>query len=313
MKNIVLLDAVTFGNVENLSIFEALGSVTQYDNTSPEDVLERIQGKEIIITNKVKIQEEHFKQCPSLELICIAATGTNNVDLEAAKKAGVSVRNAVDYSSDSVAQFAIGMLLELLNKTNYYNQFVQSKTYSNQQLFTHIGPGYSEIKGKTVGIIGLGNIGQKVANILEVFGANIVYYSSSGSNITDKYERLSLEELLKGSDIIMIHAPLTPKTQNLIGKKELELMKSNAVIINAGRGGIIRHDDLAEAINSEQIAGAATDVYEVEPVPASDPLLNCNFPDRLVLTPHVAWASLEARHLLLEKVAQNIKNFFAGN
>ncbi|MEH0155044.1 D-2-hydroxyacid dehydrogenase [Limibacter armeniacum] len=310
MREIVFLDTLTMGKVSNLKVLDKFGHVTYYETTSAEEVFPRIKGKEVVVTNKVVISEAHMRACPELKLICIAATGTNNVDLNYAEEAGIAVMNAVDYSSDSVAQFTVGMLLHLLNKTTYYDQFVHNGAYSALQIFTHIGPSFFELKDKKAGIVGLGNIGGKVAHILEAFGMEVLYYSSSDTSRSNKYKKVSLKELMSNCDVISIHAPLTDKTKNLIGAEELSLMKSHALILNTGRGGILDEEALVEAINNGEIGGAGIDVYEKEPLPKGHILLQCKFPEKLLLTPHVAWASQESRHLLMDRVAENILKFY---
>ena len=309
MKNIVILDAKTLGKPGNLLKISTFGQVTSYDTTSPEETVKRINNAEIIITNKVVINKEVMKNCPNLKLICISATGMNNVDLTTAKELGIQVKNAIGYSSMSVAQHTFASILQLFHQINYYDKYVKSGDYVNCDIFTHYGPEIQEINGKSYGIIGLGNIGKTVAKIAEAFGARVSYFSTSGKNSDSVYNRVSLEELLQTSDIISIHAPLNEHTENLISKAQLTKMKSTAILVNVGRGGIVDEAALATAIDQKEIGGACIDVYEQEPIDENHPLLSVKYPERLVLTPHNAWASKEARTKLIDIVCENIKVF----
>jgi glycerate dehydrogenase len=306
---IVFLDIKTVGIVPNLHVFNVLGNFVSYPLTKPEDRINCISDADIVITNKVVIDKEIIDACPNIKLICVAATGTNNIDMEYALKKGIVVKNVTNYSTESVAQVTISMILYLVNQLNYFDRYVKSGAYSTGEMFTHFGTGFFELKGKRAGIIGLGNIGKRVAHILEAFGMEVVYYSTSGKNNNNDYQRCELEELLATSDIVSIHAPLNEYTRNLFDILKFRMMKSTAIIINVGRGGIIKEYDLMEAINLQLIAGAGLDVYEKEPLPSTNPLLRVNFPERLVFTPHVAWGSVEARTLLISKIAENIREF----
>ncbi|BDD04727.1 D-2-hydroxyacid dehydrogenase [Aureibacter tunicatorum] len=303
--NIVLLDAETLGNVANLEKVKELGHLVSYPRTSPEQVQERIKDANIIITNKVVLGKSEIDAAENLKLICIAATGTNNIDLDYAKSRDIPVKNVAGYSTESVAQATFSMLLSLINHLSYYDEYAKND-YASSGLFTHIGPTIWELKGKRFGIIGLGNIGKRVAFIAQAFGCEVVYYSSSGKSRDEKLQRLELEELLTTSDIVTIHAPLNEKTKELIGKKELSHMKSNAILINVGRGGIVVESDLANALEQGELAGAGLDVFEKEPVASENPLLKINCPEKLIMQPHVAWSSQEARETLVEGIIQNI-------
>ena len=307
--NIVFLDASTVGEVPNLESLKELGDVTFYDVTAPEETAERICGADIAITNKVVFTRELMQNAEQLKLICIAATGMNNVDREAAKDLGIKVKNVAGYASVSVAQTTFAMILKLLQNLAAYDNYIKSGEYSRSPIFTNMHQNYHEISGMRFGIIGLGNIGQKVADIAESFGAEVVYYSTSGKNTGQPYERLELNDLLETSDIVSIHAPLNENTENLIGADQLALMKSSALLINTGRGGIVNEADLAHALDEESIGGAALDVFENEPIKPDNPLLSINNKDRIVLTPHIAWASVEARTQLIEGVKENIETF----
>lgn len=307
---IVFLDKSTVGNVSNISKLEQFGELTCHETTNPEETLQRTKQADIIITNKVVIDKKVMDASPSLKLICIAATGMNNVDLEYAARKGIQVKNVSDYSTFSVTQFTFSMLLSLFNYIPYYNNYVKSGQYEESPIFTHHGREYKELKGKTFGIIGMGTIGQSVAKIAEAFGCTIIYYSTSRKNIDQPYKNVSLETLLKDSDIVSIHAPLNDATFNLINMKRLKLMKSDAILINVGRGNIVNEKDLAYALDHSIIAAAGLDVLSNEPIKSDNPLLKIKNKERLLVTPHIAWASIEARELLMDRVYENIKTVF---
>ena len=306
---IAFLDIKTIGEVPNLEDIKQLGNVSFYETTSPPETLDRVRDQDIVITNKVVLDRAILEQCVALKLICVAATGTNNIDVQAAQERGIQVKNAVDYSTNSVAQLTFALLLQLVNKIPYYDNYVKQGGYAKTDIFTHLGPSFFELAGKRFGIIGLGNIGRKVAAIASAFGAEVVYYSASGKNYPSEYERLDLDEFLTTADIISIHAPLNEYTRNLITYPRLQQMKRSALLINLGRGGIVQEADLARALNENLIAGAGLDVFETEPIRGDNPLLKINQPEKLILTPHIAWSSQEARTLLLEKVITNIRQF----
>jgi glycerate dehydrogenase len=306
---LVFLDIKTMGAIPNLNLLDQFGEVTYYQTTSPQQTLDRVREADIIITNKVVVDKSIIEQARNLKLICVSATGTNNVDKDAASERGISVKNAVGYSTNSVAQVTFSLLLHLLNQVTYFDQYVKTGEYSQNDIFTHFGRSFWEISGKRFGIIGLGNIGRQVAKIAQAFGSEVVYYSASGNNTNQPYLRLELEEFLKTSDIVSIHAPLNEHTANLINYDRLKLMKRSAVLVNAGRGGIIDEADLARALDEDLIAAAGIDVYEREPMNAENPLLKVKNKEKLALTPHIAWASVEARTSLMEIVAENIKQF----
>jgi glycerate dehydrogenase len=308
-NRIVFLDADTVGNVPNLDRFNELGDFTLFPQTEPEAVAERIRDCSVVITNKAPITAATLQSTLSLRLICVAATGTNNIDLSAAEKQGVEVKNVENYSTHSVAQVTIGLVLQLLHRYDYHDEYVKSGQYSQQPLFTHLGHHFWQLKGRQFGIIGLGNIGRQVAHIAEAMGAKVAYYSTSGKNNNNQYIQLSLEELLRTSDVLSIHAPLNENTKNLLGYDQLALMPKHALLVNTGRGGIVNEADLARAIDEELVGAAAIDVFSEEPFPLSHPYLHIKNRQRLLLTPHISWASIEARTLLIDRVYQNIKKF----
>ena len=309
---IVVLDAQTVGEDVDWSGYEKLGEVVRYPYSATEEVPERVKDAEVIIVNKVLINEQTVGNAKNLKLVCVLATGTNNLDKEYLESRGIIWHNVAGYSTEAVAQHTFAMLFYLLEKLRYYDEYVKDGAYEKSPLFTHFANGFAEIKGKTWGIIGLGNIGRRVAKIAEAFGAEVIYYSTSGKNSSTQFKKVSFEELLEKSDIISIHAPLNENTKGLINYEALIKMKSSAILVNMGRGPIVVEKDLARAIEEEQIRGAALDVYETEPVGEDNILLSIKNKDKLLLSPHIAWASIEARERLFNEVVENIKAFYNG-
>ncbi len=305
---IVLLDAITFGDT-SLECFEKLGDVHSFEATEASLTQARIKDATVVVTNKVVITKEHMQNTPSLKLICVAATGTNNVNLEAAKELGIEVKNVAGYSTDSVVQHTFSMLFYLLGHARYYDEVVKSKEYSRSGVFTDVGRPFSEIKGKTWGIIGLGAIGKEVARVAKAFGADVIYYSTSGRNSSNEFEQVVLHRLLESSDIISIHAPLNERTKNLLGYEQLQHIKEKAVVLNLGRGGIINEDAVAEIVDERELY-FGLDVFVKEPLPEDSPLLAVKNSERLYLTPHIAWTSVEAREKLIVSVCRNIQESF---
>ena len=302
---IVLLDALTFGETD-LSEFESFGELVVHQTTAKEETQERIKDAEVVITNKVIITKEMMQESPKLKLICIAATGMNNVDLEAAKELGIEVKNVAGYSTDSVIQHTFSMLFYLLGHSSYYDTVIKDGTYSNSPIFTDVSQPFFEVKGKKWGIIGLGAIGRGVAKIADAFGAEVVYFSTSGVIREEPYASLSLDAVLKSCDIITIHAPLNEKTENLLDYEQLNLCREGATILNLGRGGIINEDAVAKIIDEKKLF-FGLDVLTQEPIRKNHPLLSVKNSERLYITPHIAWTSVEARERLIASVAQNIR------
>ena len=305
---IVLLDAKTLGDDLNLFPLEQFGTLKRYDTTSEEETLERIIDADIVITNKVIITANILAQTKKLKLICIAATGMNNVDLDAAKFQGIEVKNVAGYSTQSVVQHTFSMALYLLEKMSYYDNIVKNGTWSKSGLFTDVSHPFYEIAGKKWGIIGFGAIGQEVAKVATAFGAEVVYHSTSGENLHHAYQHLSLEFLLKDCDIISIHAPLNDRTYELINENNLSYIKENAILLNLGRGGIVDETDLAFELDRRKIY-AGLDVLEIEPLSLANRLKEVKHQERLLITPHIAWTSIEARKKLLQGIVKNIKTF----
>ncbi len=308
---IVCLDAATLGSDVNLDVFEQFGEFVSFETTAAAERIERLKGADVVITNKVVIDKETM-DASNLKLICISATGMNNVDLAYAASKGIAVKNVAGYSTSSVVQHTFACLFALTNRIKFYDNYAQSGEWAKSEIFTNLDRSIGEIAGKSFGVIGLGEIGRGVARIAAAFGANVSYYSTSGANANAEFKRQNLGELLSGCDIVSIHAPLNEKTRNLIGERELNLMKEGALLMNFGRGGIVDENAVARAIDGRNLRFAA-DVLETEPMSADHPLLNIKNKENLILTPHVAWASFEARQRLVAMIVENIKEFLNGS
>ena len=294
----------------DLSSIKKFGDYVGYETTSPEQVLERCDDAEIVISNKVVLDATIIAALPKLRLICVAATGMNNIDLNAAAEHGVEVRNAVGYSTYSVAETTLCSALSLLREVTYYDNYFKSGDYSKSERIFNFDRPTAQLRGKRWGIIGMGNIGREVARLAEAFGCEVSYYSTSGIARYEAYKSMELSELLMTSDIISIHCPLNEHTQNLIGVEELAMMKKSAILINVARGGIVNEEALAEALNNDNLRGAALDVFTSEPLRES-PLYNLKDPYRLLASPHNAWSSVEAIDRLIACIAGNIQNYVA--
>jgi len=306
---IVFLDSKTLGDAD-ISAISSLGEYVAYGTSTPEEALKRSFDAEVIIVNKVTVTKEMIDSALNLKLICVAATGVNNIDLDAAAARGIPVKNVAGYSTDSVAQVTFAHILNLMCQMPRFDSFVKSGEYSGCGIFTNVDSLYPDVSGKMLGIVGMGAIGTKVAHIAEAFGMKVQYFSTSGTSHCKEYPSVSLDTLLSTSDVISVHAPLNSVTKGLIGLQQLRKMKSSAIIVNMARGGIVVEEDLAKAISEEIIAGAATDVFSKEPIPHDHPLLHTSHPERLSLTPHIAWASKESVDRLVAGIADNIKSFY---
>lgn len=304
---IVLLDTLTFGD-SDLSAFDTLGEVTNYQTTNSEQTLERIKDANVIVTNKVVITSEMMSACSELKLICIAATGMNNVDLDAAKEKNILVKNVAGYSTDSVIQHTFSMLFYMMGHSRYYDEYVKDGSWQKSEVFTHVAKPFFELKGKKWGIIGLGEIGRGVAKIATAFGAEVSYYSTSGKNDNSEYKRETISNLLEQSDVISIHAPLNADTHDLIAHSELLMMKDGATLLNLGRGGIVSEEALSYILDAKPIY-VGLDVLEKEPMEKDHVLSKIKAQDRLYITPHIAWTSVEARAKLIASIIDNIKQY----
>ncbi len=310
---IVFLDAKTIGEDIDLSGFDALGEVVKYGFSTEQEARERSKDADVLILNKVQVNEQTIGEADHLKLVCVTATGTNNLDKEYLDKRGIAWRNVAGYSTESVAQHTFAMLFYLLEKLPYYDDYVKSEKYVNDVSFTHFAKAFHELSGMTYGIIGLGNIGRRVADIAKAFGCHVIYYSTSGRNSQPGYERVSFDELLEQSDIVSIHAPLDENTLGLMNKEAFAKMKNSAILLNVGRGPIINEADLAEALNNKTIAAAGLDVLSVEPMQEDNPLRGIKDSERLLITPHIAWAGVEARNRLMGIILGQIKEFFKAH
>lgn len=304
---IVFLDEYSIAG-RDMSSVAKFGDYTGYDFTRAEQVVERCQGAEIVISNKVVLSAEVMRSLPDLKLICVAATGMNNVDLEAAAELGIEVRNAVGYSTYSVAETTLCSALALLREVVYYDEYFHSGRYAKSDRPFNFDRPTSQIRGKKWGIIGLGNIGREVARLATAFGCKVSYTSTSGVVREEEYPALPLEDLLAESDIVSIHAPLNAKTLNLLGERELSMMKPSAILINVARGGIVNEEALAEALNKGQIRGAALDVFSTEPLTTSS-LYKIKERHKLLASPHNAWSSDDAIDRLIGCIAKNIEEY----
>ena len=307
---IVILDRASLGFDMDVSVFDTLGDVTSYDLTTPDQTKQRVKDADIVLTNKVVVGKEEMSGS-SIKFIAITATGMNNVDLEYAKKNNIEVKNVAGYSNSSVSQVAFSMIFYFVGKLNYYKAYVDNGKWQKSPLFTHIDEPFFELDGKRVGVIGLGAIGSSFATRAKAFDCEVVYYSTSGKNSNNEFKRVELDELLKTSDIISIHCPLNTQTQNLLNYENMKNIKDKAILLNLGRGGIINEEDLSKIIDEKEIY-CGIDVVNVEPIEESNPLLKVKNKDRLLLTPHIGWGSVEARTKLIGLVAQNVRNFISS-
>ncbi len=306
MRKIVMLERDNIGADVDISYFEELGDLTVYGTTAYEQVKERIRDAEVLVINKIPMNEATLKDALNVKLICVTATGTDNVDMEYCASRGIAVKNVRSYSTESVVQHTFAMYFYVSEKLRFYDEYVKSGEYVKCPRFTFFGETFQELFGKTWGIAGLGEIGERVARIAEAFGCKVIYYSTSGNNKNDAYERVDFDTLLASSDVISIHAPLNAQTKHLFTYNAFAKMKPSAYLINVGRGPIVKEEDLCRALNENLIAGAALDVLEKEPMSVQNPLLGIKDSRKLLITPHIAWATTEARNRLMEQVYKNI-------
>ncbi len=299
---IVFLDAKSIGEDIDLSGFDALGEVVKYDFTTDEEVPERAADADIIIVNKVNINEKTIGSAEHVKMVCVTATGTNNLDKKYLESRQIIWHNVAGYSTESVTQHTFAMAFYLLEKLRYYDDYVKDEKYIDDTIFTHFANRFFELNGKTWGIIGLGNIGRRVAGIAKAFGCRVIYYSTSGKNHNQEYEEVDFDTLLAESDILSVHAPLDENTQNLMDKDAFDKMKKTAIFLNLGRGPIVVEADLADALEQGRIAAAGLDVLCIEPMSPNNPLRRIKDSDKLLITPHIGWASVEARTRLMQTI-----------
>ena len=309
---IVFMETDTLGEDVDLTPFDSLGEVVKYASSNPEQNAERIKDADVIIVNKVPMNERTLNKADHIKLICITGTGTNIVDFPYTNKRNITVTNVKGYSTQSVVQHTFALFFYLYEKLSYYDQFVKSGEYIRSDIFSHFIVKFHELSGKTWGIIGLGEIGRGVAEVAKLFGCKVIYYSTTGKNNNLDYEQVTMEELLSSSDVISIHAPLNDKTRDLIGEDELKKMKKSAVLLNLGRGPIVNEHALTKALKENWIAAAGLDVLTREPMSADNPLFDISDSTKLIITPHIAWATVEARQRVTQEVYQNIVAYQNG-
>lgn len=309
---IVILEANSLGKDMDLSGFSRFGEVIVYDKTTEEECRERVKDADIVLCNKLRMCGKTLEGAEHLKLICVTATGIDNIDGDYVRKHHIAVTNAAGYSTASVAQHTFAMYFYVSEKLRFYDDYVREGKYAKSGSFSCLEAPFYQLEGKIWGIIGLGTIGRRVAQIAESFGCRVLYTSASGKHQDSTYERVELTELLKQSDVVSIHAPLTEKTRNLLTLENFAGMKRNAILINVGRGSIVNEEDLACALNEGLIAGAALDVLAAEPIRPDHPLLSIKDSGKLYITPHIAWASVEARTQLIQMVEKNVESFLKG-
>lgn len=309
---IVVLERNSVGTDIPVDCYKDFGEVTYYRNTVAEDAAEKVKDADIVIANKCPMNAETLKDAPNVKLICEFATGYDNVDLEYCKKRGICVANVRDYCTAAVAQHTFSLALFLIEHLRHYDDYVKGGAYSAQDRFSNFDLPYADLEGKVWGIIGMGNIGRRVAKIAEAFGCKVMFYSVTGNSTCTDYERVSFEQLLAEADILSLHCPLSDLTRNLIDKEAFSKMKETAVLVNVARGPVVSGQDLYDALTQGQIAAAGLDVLEEEPISVTHPLYQIKDSNKLIITPHMAWASVEARTRVVEEVYKNIDAFLKG-
>ena len=309
---LVILERNSVGTDVDVSCFEKFGEVTCYPNTVAANTAERVKDADIILANKAPLNESTLKDAPNVKLICLLATGFDNVDLAYCRSRGIKVTNVINYCTSTVAQHTLLLALALSEKIAFYDDYVKSGAYSAQDRFSNFDRTFYDLEGKTWGIIGMGTIGRRVAGLAQAFGCRVIFYSASGTSTCTDYERVEFDTLLQESDILSLHCPLSDRTRGLINKDALSKMKETAILVNVARGPVVDTQALYDALITNQIAGAGLDVLEQEPMAGDNPLAQIKDSTKLIITPHMAWASLESRTHLVEEVAKNIEAFLAG-
>ena len=309
---LVILERNSVGTDVNVSCFEKFGEVTCYPNTVAANTSERVKDADIILANKAPLNESTLKDAPNVKLICLLATGFDNVDLAYCKSRGIKVTNVVNYCTSTVAQHTLLLALALSEKIAFYDDYVKSGAYSAQDRFSNFDRTFYDLEGKTWGIIGMGTIGRRVAGLAQAFGCRVIFYSASGKSTCTDYKRVEFDTLLQESDILSLHCPLSDWTRGLINKDAVSKMKETAILVNVARGPVVDTQALYDALVADQIAGAGLDVLEQEPMAKDNPLAQIKDSTKLIITPHMAWASLESRTRLVDEVVKNIEAFLAG-
>ena len=309
---LVFLERESLGMDVDVSCFEEFGEVTTYDTIDRSRLAEYIREADIVLCNKAPLTGDVLAQAPHLKVIGEMATGFDNIDIDYCREHGIAVANAGHYSTESVAQHTFALALYLLNQMAYYDQVVKSGEYTRSGKFTIFDATVTELSGKTWGIVGMGEIGRRVAKIAEAFGCHVVFFSASGKSTCTEYERLEWEVFLAQSDIISLHCPLSDRTRHLMNAEAFARMKKSAILINVARGPVVDQEALYQALTSGQIAGAGLDVLEKEPMQEENPLNLIEDSGRLVITPHMGWASLQARTNDVVTTYENVKAFLQG-
>lgn len=312
IMKIAVLERDSVGTDVDVSCFEKFGEVVYYGNTVADTVAERVKDADIIITNKAPLNGTTLKDAPHVKLICLFATGYDNVDLDYCKSRGIKVANVVNYCSTAVAQHTLLLALALSEKLAFYDDYVKSGAYGAQDRFSNFDRPFTELEGKTWGIVGMGSIGHKVASLAEAFGCKVIFYSASGKSTCTEYQRVEFDTLLQESDILSLHCPLSDRTRGLIDREAFSKMKKTAVLVNVARGPVVNTQDLHDALMEGQIAAAGLDVLEKEPMAKDNPLGEIKDSTKLIITPHMSWASKEARTRLVGEVTKNIQAFLDG-
>lgn len=310
---IVILERNSVGVDTPVDCFEELGEVTWYPNTTTaEEVRERTKDADIIVANKARLNEESLRESPDVKLICEFATGFDNCDLTYCNSRGIKVANVADYCTDMVAQHTFTLMLTLLQKLPHYDEYVKSGAYAAQDRFSNFDEPFTELAGKTWGIVGMGHIGKKVAQIATAFGCRVIFHSVTGKSTVTEYEQVDKDTLLRESDFLSLHCPLSDLTRDFIDKEALRKMKKTAVLVNVARGPVVNNADLYDALMNGEIMAAGLDVLEKEPLQLSNPLSKIKDSNRLIITPHLAWASVEARFRCVNEAYLNAKAFLNG-
>lgn len=307
--NIVILDRRSLGDDTPVSSLAELGNLTVYDETRSEDIVARLVCADVVVINKVRLTAEILAQCPTLRLICLFATGYDNVDVAAARERGIAVCNVPGYSTESVALFTVSTVLALASHLFEYNAFVKSGEYSASGAPNRLTPVYHELRGKVWGIVGLGNIGSRVAELATALGAKVIVNKRTP---TDKYTWVDIDTLCRESDIITLHCPLNGESRAMINEKRLSLMKPDVILVNEARGGVVDESAVANAVADGRIAAFGSDVYSTEPFGQSHPYYDIMGRDNVILTPHAAWGSYESRLRCIGIIRQNIDSFLSG-
>lgn len=309
---IAVLERDSVGKDIDVSCYEKLGEVVYYGNTVEHEVAERIKDVDIIIGNKAPMNEKTLKAAPNVKLICVFATGYDCIDLAYCKSRGIKVANVVDYSTAAVSQHTFALLFYLLEHLRHYDDYVKSGAYGAQSRFSNFDLSFEELYGKTWGIVGMGNIGKMVAHIAKAFGCRVIFYSASGKSTCTEYERVDLDTLLAESDFLSLHCPLSDRTKNLIDWEALNKMKKSAILINVARGPVVNNQDLYRALTENVIRAAGLDVLEKEPITQDNPLGKIKDSNKLFITPHMAWGTVEARTRIVDEVYKNVEAFLKG-